>query len=117
MNIITATTTDEAILAQVHHAKQALADAVAAELGKDTVCGERLVGVAQSVASSEALATAQIQYRNVLANKPENALAFLVDLLARGADDSWSGRRNDSRRSSFDAVCAWARDAAREVRS
>lgn len=78
--------------------------------------GEALVGLAQNVASAEALMRVQLQYLSVCKNKPENRLPFLFSLLARGADDSWSGRRNDSNRSSFDAVRAWASNQADNLR-
>jgi hypothetical protein len=78
--------------------------------------GDRLVSQAQNVASAEALMQAQLGYLSVCKKKPENRLAYLFSIVARGADDSWSGRKNDSKRSSFDAVRSWASDQADSIR-
>ena len=106
---ITATTTDEQILANVNYTKQALAAAVARTFETEYVTGESLVQAAQAVRNTETLAGAQMQYRDVLANRPEAALRFLFELVARGADDKWSGRGNDSNRSAHDTVVDWAK--------
>lgn len=109
---ITATTTDESILANVQHAKDRLAILAATAVEDEHFVGEQLVRAAQQVRNAEELARVQLQYRNVLRNKPKNALPFLLDVLARGADDTWSGRDNESKRSAFDAVTSWVRNVS-----
>lgn len=115
MRTITANTTDDQILAAVHSAKKALVDFATECLGEDVMRGERLVALAQNVRTAEDLAHFQIQYRDICKAKPENRIFFLVNVVTR-RDDTWSGRQNDSRRSSMDAICAWASDAASEIR-
>lgn len=112
---ITAETTEASIVASVVIARSRLAEKAAefaAESTGESVAfslrGEALVGLAQNVASSEALAVAKLRYLKVCKIKPENRLQTLFEMLARGADDSWSGRRNDSRRSEFDTIRDWA---------
>lgn len=109
---ITASTTDEQITAQIDNAKQALARAVADR----TLDGESMLRKAQYVVNAEALARAQYTYRNVLRNNPERRVEYLFDLLARGADDAWSGRGNDSRRAAADEVRKWADQQFGEIR-
>ena len=113
---ITAQTTDEQIFANLVAAKKTLAEFAAEQIGSDIVQGERLVALAQNVRTAEDLAGVQLQYRSVLANKPENAMAYLLSVVTR-RDDTWSGRQNDSRRSAMDAICAWANDAAFDLRN
>lgn len=120
---ITADTTVEQITSAVVAARRILADEaadIAAESDSSPeefyLKGDRLVSLAQNVASAEALMQAQLQYRGVCIHKPENRLAVLFSIVSRGADDTWSGRKNDSARSSFDAVRAWAADQAGVLR-
>ena len=54
MNLITAKTTDEQILAPVERAKRALLDSTAQALGEEIMRGEKLVELAQSVHLSTA---------------------------------------------------------------
>lgn len=120
---ITATTTEASIIAPVIAARKTLAED-AAEFAAECdanpeefyLRGDRLVNGAQNVASAEALMRVQLQYLVVCKNSPQNRLPFLFSVLARGADDSWSGRRNDSNRSSFDAVRGWASSQADDLR-
>jgi len=119
MRNITAQTTEADIIAPVIAARQAMAEK-AAEVAKASnenpteffLEGEALRGLAQNVVSAEALMSAQLRYLSVCKNKPENRLKVLFSIVGRGADDSWSGRGNDSKRSAFDAVRDWATDQA-----
>lgn len=121
---ITAETAEASIIAPVLKARQKLAKK-AAEFAEESSAtldaefylrGDELVGLAQNVATTEALMTAQLRYLSVCKNKPENRMKVLFDIVGRGADDSWSGRRNDSKRASFDAVRSWATDQAFDLR-
>lgn len=116
MNLnITAETTEAKITSAAIAARQALA-AKATEAADESssnpeefyLQGEALLGLAQNVASAESLMRVQLQYLRVCKNRPEERMNFLFDAISRGADDSWSGRRNDSARSNFDAIRSWA---------
>jgi len=106
---ITAQTTDEQILAPVVKAKNDLLEMATEFAGSEFQGGERLVGAAQNVRSAEAVCQVAFEYRNVLRNTsdPQKATEYLVSVLCRGSDDTWSGRGNDSRRSANDAVRAF----------
>ena len=120
---ITAETTEASIIASVINARRVLAEKAAEYAAESTdnpeeffLRGDSIVGYAQNVATAEALMAAQLRYLKVCQRKPENRLKVLFDLVSRGADDSWSGRRNDSKRAAFDAVRDWARDQAFDLR-
>lgn len=116
---ITATTTDEQIMSAVAYHKQTLLDFMTEQVGQTGMMnGERMVTLAQNVASSEAVAQVSFQYRDLQAREPgdQTRIEFLFRVLARGSDDGWSGRQNDSRRSSHDAILAWARDQFDAIR-
>lgn len=120
---ITAETTVASITAPVLHARLEMANK-SMEFATESngnpeefyLRGEALVSLAQNVASAEALMAVQLQYREVCINKPENRLQYLFSVVSRGADDSWSGRKNDSARSCFDAVRSWASKQADNLR-
>lgn len=120
---ITADTTIEQITGPVRRARLEMkikAIEFADESGENAeeffLRGEALVSLAQNVASAEALMTVQLQYLSVCVKSPEHRLQTLFDIISRGADDSWSGRKNDSKRSEFDAVRSWASDQADRLR-
>lgn len=115
-NHITAETTDESIIAQIAYAKTRLQEGAAEAAATEHFMGEHLVSLAQNVYSAETLANAQMGYRNVCQNAPENRVFFLADLAAKGADDRWSGRNNDSNRAAHDAIIGWARDEIAALR-
>lgn len=115
MRNVTAATTDEQIVAPIADAKTALAEYATEQVTGEFQVGERLVGLAQAVRNAEELASAQLHYRDILVNKPENAPFYLIDLLSR-TDDSWSGRGNDSRRSASDVIRRWASDEGMNLR-
>ena len=111
--MITADMTDEQILAPVQRAKATLASKATEAVTDDHMLGERLVAAAEDVAVAEAVASAALRYRNVLKSEGVTALALtqsLMGLLVRGADDSWSGRGNDLKRTMHDAVRKFAED-------
>lgn len=107
---VTATTTDEALLAPVKSAKQTLAQKATDAVTDDFLLGDRLVVAAQAVMCAEAVASAAFTYRNMLANGADAGRRkdYLFSLMRGGADDTWSGRSNDARRSAFDSVREWA---------
>ena len=114
---IKASTTDEEILAPIVEAKKRLVDIATQCAESPVMTGEGLVGLAQNVASREAVAQAQTQYRDVLAGGAD-ATARLVWLARLGLrnDDGWSGRKNDMRRSCADAVKSWIADEIDVIR-
>lgn len=115
-NRITAETTNDQILEQIKVAQANLMEKALEASSSEFQMGKDLVHAAQAVRNAEALASAQIQYKSVLANKPENAVALLASLLGRGADDTWSGRDNDSARAAFDVVRQWTSNELDNIR-
>lgn len=107
--IITDTTTEEQILGPIVTAKQRLAESAANSVDRNFQVGQHLLGLAQNVYSTEEVAHHQMQYRNMVTSgvSPEYRARFLMEVLGRGADDGWSGRRNDANRSAHDAVRSW----------
>lgn len=116
--LITRETTDTEIMAPVEAAKQSLLEAASSATYSEEMRGTRLVGLAQNVASAEAVAHVAFQYRSVVTKQPGDKarMGFLMDLLGRGADDAGTGRKNDSARSSNDAVRAWAMEQFDAIR-
>ena len=115
---ITAETTDEQILSGIVSAKQELLEFVTAEIDSEYLKGDRMVGLAQNVYSQEAVATVAMTYRNMLQNGADvqKRTQYLLSVLTRGADDTWSGRQNDSKRSAFDAVRSFVDAQFDEIR-
>lgn len=95
---ITAKTLDEQLLAPVGLAKMALS--IAAKNGADS---DRLAGLVNDVAEDEGRAFIRGVYRDALANEasPEATTRMLTKYLLNGTDDTWSGRKNDARRSRY----------------
>jgi hypothetical protein len=109
---ITTETTDEQILAPIKTAKQALLDFVTAEVDGEYLKGDQMVALAQNVMTAEAVANVAMRYAQVVRAEATTLrkMEFLVGLLTRGADDTWSGRKNDSARSAHDAVRSFVED-------
>lgn len=103
---ITAQTTDEQIIATITDAKQALLDFVTEQVDSEYLQGERMVALAQNVVSAEAVATVALRYMDFLRNDGTDMqkMTYLMGVLTRGADDTWSGRTGDSKRLAHDAV-------------
>lgn len=130
MTTITAKTTEEAIMRNVVFALGNLADEAAdAQENPSRLGGEALVRAAQEVRNAQALATAQLRYLNLLLRLAEIAksgephplaIQYRMDLLfttiSSGADDTWSGRMNDSSRAAYDVVRDWACSEMNSVR-
>lgn len=99
---VTATTTDEQILAPVVGMKRALTNS------DEIVSAEALGQKVQAIAYEEGRSAVRYAYRNALAGGATVAKAkdHVVGLLLNGADDAWSGRGNDVKRSIYDGKCA-----------
>lgn len=108
----TAQMTDEQINARVVAAREEMLTVAQEAIESEFHQGEKLVRAAQAVASAEAIASAEYTFVRVLANGADRTkqVEYLMTVLSRGADDEWSGRGNDSKRASFDAVRRWASD-------
>ena len=106
MNIkrVTAQTTDEQILVQTGRVRAQIA-ALAAE-GKGSA--EDFAGLTNALAEAEGHAFACGIVRDALIGEatPEQVMASLTKRLLNGADDGWSGRKNDARRAWFDGYRA-----------
>lgn len=115
---ITAETTDEQILATIKSAQATLLEDVTEAMGSEYQMGDRLVQMAQNVMSAEAVASVALQYRDVLKGdySDEARLKFLLSHLTQGPDDTWSGRKNDSKRSANDAVRAFVSEQFDNIR-
>lgn len=113
---ITAATVESSIMAPVDQAKRNLQIAATAAVDTANLVGEGLLAAAQEVMDAEALASAQITYLRVCQNNPARRMDYLFDLVAGGADDSWSGRKNDSRRSAHEGVRRWVQDQVLNLR-
>jgi hypothetical protein len=115
---ITAQTTDGVISQPVTLARQALVTFASESVEGLGMTGETLVEKAQAVMNAEAVAMAAYGYRNVLSNTsdPSKAMEYLMSLLTKGADDTWSGRGNEARRSAHDQVVAFVRKMADNLR-
>jgi hypothetical protein len=83
-----------------------------AQAGPDTTA-DRLVELATNVAVDTArLSVLELAYVHLVNDGTPAALqGQLLDMLIQGADDTWSGRRNDLARAKHDAV----RDQIRRV--
>lgn len=117
--MITAETTDEQIMAPVLAARKSLQDVLNEQKDSEYLLGERMVRAAQAVRDAEAVSAAAFSFRNVVAKKGDDNLILtqsLMGLLVRGADDTWSGRGNDSNRSAHDAVRRFAEDQFDHIR-
>ncbi len=106
---IQATTTDEQILSGVVHAKQALLEFVTEEISSEYLKGDKMVALAQNVMSQEAVAVVAMRYREMVQNEasPLKRMTYLMSVMTRGADDTWSGRTGDSKRLAHDAVSSF----------
>lgn len=104
---LTKDTTEEQILEPVKAARQYLASL----LEKEAPDSEHLLNAVHAIWAAEALARARYEIVGCLQSfagdsiQRDTALRNLfIAILSRGADDSWSGRKNDARRVAFDAV-------------
>jgi hypothetical protein len=116
---ITATTTQQSILAQVETAKTDLwlfVRNITTGSEQSLMRGEELVKKAQRVRDAEALAHVQLAYLQTCRLAPEERINFLIRTLSREPEDTWSGRGNDSVRSANDAVRTWAASQVDDVR-
>ena len=119
---ITATTTKAQIIAPVLEARTALAK-YAAKVAKDSdqnpetffVAGEALLLLAQKVRSKEVLMRNQLSYLSIIGRSVSSRMTFLMEIATQGADDTWSGRKNEANRSAHDLVLSWVEDQMREV--
>lgn len=105
MNITadTADTTNEEILAQVTWAKGELLQKATDAMNSNLVAGDALLAAAKNVGTFEALASVQIQYRNLLSQEDSDIyeLGFLIDQI---------------RYNGCEAVVAWAHAEAGRIR-
>ena len=115
---ITAETTDEQIMAPVKQAQAALLEVVTEAATSEYQRGEALVKSAQVVYNAEIVASAAFGYRDVVRNTsdPMKAMEYLMRLAVRGADDNWSGRGNDSKRSAHDEVLRFVDQMSENIR-
>lgn len=108
---LTKDTTEADLIAPTQAARERLA-ALAADPTSDL---EALLGATHAVWEQVAIAKARWEIVQCLQHYGEGAngdnLArdaalqrLFLAILCRGADDSWSGRKNDARRAAFDAV-------------
>lgn len=111
---LTHETTEEQILEPVERAYNALR-----ELGTiDRVSADRWLEAAHALWAAEAVSRVRREIVSCLvANKDrpggQATLAvrrLLIDILAEGPNDAWSGRKNDARRAAFEAVCREVND-------
>lgn len=118
MNHIAADTADEQILSASVAARKALLKLAAESVESEYLQGGELVKLAQRVKNAEAVAVAALRYRDMLKRSDDKAerLLHLAGLLANGADDTWSGRGNDSNREAHDAVRAFAEGCIDDIR-
>ena len=88
---------DDQILEPVEAAKRDLVKAANDAVGNVLMVGSSLVGMAQNVASREALAHVQIQYRNVLkAGAVGDADWFLIEHLGRLGTDRFANASSEA---------------------
>lgn len=103
------TTTEAEILVPVTYAREVLAKAAANDYDSDA-----LLGHVHALWAAEAVSRLRWEIVCLLSHydagattapsKSEALNLLFVDHLSRGADDTWSGRKNDARRHAFDAV-------------
>lgn len=105
---ITATTTDAELWAPITAAKQRLVDSV----GGNDDSSESLSGRVNEVARAEGEAEVNYLLRNALAHGAtvEEIERALLQCALRSADDTFSGRTNDSRRAKRDGLVSRVRD-------
>lgn len=118
MNITATTTEADIFKAVAYHREQLIIQAADANV-------DRLVGLAQNVVSTQALANVQVQYLRLQQalfvdgideeNANRRRLGFLMQVLTNSPDDEWSGRGNDSRRSANDAIRSWVRSTTTSI--
>ena len=126
---ITAQTTEAQILQNVEDAKATLVTAAKKAALSSNIAGEALVRAAQEVRNAEAVATQQIRYLRMLQRQAklaengepdpfevEHQKDYLFDMISCGADDTWSGRMNDSARAAHEAVLVWVQRQMEEVK-
>lgn len=115
---ITKDSTIDQIMAPVFRARNELVQLAHQSMEAQMFLGPELVADAQKVRNLEALASVQIDYVRVMQTEPgDNARnRFLMSVMTRGADDRWSGRENDSKRSAFDAVAKWVSEEFDAIR-
>lgn len=99
---ITKDTSDEELFAPVAAAKKRLAEA----LTDDKHHAEDFATMANSIAHAEGRVQVRHEVRQALRMDatPVQINAELINILMRGADDTYSGRGNDNRRAHFDGV-------------
>lgn len=115
---ITKATTEDSLWEKAKAARVSLAELVAESQTSEYLLGDRLVQYAQNVKTSEAVANAQHTYLKMVQRDATEVelLRYLLSLVGRGPDDTWSGRGNDSNRSAFDGVRSWASDQSDHLR-
>lgn len=112
--MLTTATTEADLMVPVRHARAALASKAVwvGETEDDVTPSETLLGLIHAVFEAEAVARVRHDIVQCLIGiegqspeyRAQAILSLFARLLANGADDQWSGRRNDARRSAFDAV-------------
>ena len=107
---ITAQTTDAALTSEVRACRLRLADLLTTAADMTSLTNEIAVE-ANRIAEDEGTMQARVLVRDALAagREPESIVAHLQDILLNGADDCWSGRKNDLRRARFDGFRIEAR--------
>lgn len=105
---LTKDTTEEQLIEPIKVAREALRKILDAEEPDS----ERMLGAVHEIWAQEALARFRHEvvgclqhYGEYATQERDKALRNLfIAVLTRGADDEWSGRRNDARRVAFDIV-------------
>jgi hypothetical protein len=113
---LTHETTESDLMAPVRAARRALA-AKASWVGPggedDVADSDTLLSLVHEIKAEEAVASLRNQVVDVLAAQEKGALngtlaealnSVFVRVLTVGADDAWSGYKNDARRQAFEAV-------------
>lgn len=116
--MITADMTDEQIQAPAKRAREEMLTVALEAQESEFLQGDKFVRAAQSVKNAEAVAGAAHTLLRMRQNEKSDMdiLLYLMGLLTRGADDTWSGRGNDSNREAHDAVRKFAEDQADHIR-
>ena len=107
---LTKDTTEEQLVEPVKAARESLRKL----LDDETPDSERLLGAVHEIWAQEALARFRYEVVGCLQGYGEYATLerdkalrnLFITRLALGADDTWSGRKNDARRVAFDAIRA-----------
>ena len=112
MKKVTKDTTDDELMEPVIYAKNRLARETSNSATYDQYNAEDVAQLARELAIAEGQVQARYEYRNALAYDatPQEIRKTLTDLVLRGADDTWSGRSGDIKRSKFDGLRGEVRD-------